>query len=369
MKKGLSGLLSVLLVSCLFFTVFSYAGGLPAYEIGDVDNDGSISSADARLALRASVGLEKMTKDTQKFLAADVDNDGAVTSADARLILRVSVKLDKFYKVENAAGYPKQDGDKKLHAFYVNGKRMSFDVYTYGDSKDVYAPPCPICWFALGIDAVSVSRSVEGVNVAGSFAARINGKVVTNHTGSSTTLVGSGSYSDLVPEYYHNDYHCSLLLFQKSLNATVEFSPDASAVYLTVNKAYPEASNCDDFDLEIDGTLQYDGKSDTGFVPGENTTPPEEPTKPSEEPSTKPDNPTTTVCPSCGGTGHKTCSVCNGSGKVMGSRTEMKYIPGPNGTQIMIPTQVPCQVTCTGCGGIAFRLCSSCGGSGRLVIY
>ena len=61
-------------------------------KLGDVDGDGYITSADARLALRASVKLDPLS-DEQKA-AADVDQDTYVTSADARLILRASVKLE-----------------------------------------------------------------------------------------------------------------------------------------------------------------------------------------------------------------------------------------------------------------------------------
>ncbi len=64
----------------------------PEYLIGDVDGDNKVTSSDARLALRASVKLEKL--DEIALLAADVDDDGAVTSSDARLILRASVGLE-----------------------------------------------------------------------------------------------------------------------------------------------------------------------------------------------------------------------------------------------------------------------------------
>ena len=59
---------------------------------GDIDLDGKISASDARLALRASVGLEKL--DEKQLAAADVDKNGKVTAADARLILRASVGLE-----------------------------------------------------------------------------------------------------------------------------------------------------------------------------------------------------------------------------------------------------------------------------------
>lgn len=66
---------------------------------GDVDGNGAVESADARLALRASVGLADAGmnfKDvtTREFLAADVDNNGVIESSDARTILRVSVGLE-----------------------------------------------------------------------------------------------------------------------------------------------------------------------------------------------------------------------------------------------------------------------------------
>ena len=57
------------------------------------ESDGKISAADARLALRFSVNLEKL--DDKQKAAADVDHNGSVTAADARIILRASVGLEK----------------------------------------------------------------------------------------------------------------------------------------------------------------------------------------------------------------------------------------------------------------------------------
>ena len=64
------------------------------YTPGDADGDGKITAADARLALRQSVGLEKFAPVSDSFLACDVDFDGKVTAADARLILRYAVGLE-----------------------------------------------------------------------------------------------------------------------------------------------------------------------------------------------------------------------------------------------------------------------------------
>ena len=62
------------------------------YILGDVDMNGEVKAADARLALRASVGLETLSATQQK--AADVDKSGEIKAADARLILRASVGLE-----------------------------------------------------------------------------------------------------------------------------------------------------------------------------------------------------------------------------------------------------------------------------------
>ena len=53
---------------------------------GDADGDGKATVKDARLALRAAVGLQKL--DRPQALAADADGDGKVTVRDAQMILR-----------------------------------------------------------------------------------------------------------------------------------------------------------------------------------------------------------------------------------------------------------------------------------------
>lgn len=58
----------------------------------DVDCDGKITAADARLALRCSAQLEPFSENL--YLAADVDGKSGVNAADARLILRKAAQLD-----------------------------------------------------------------------------------------------------------------------------------------------------------------------------------------------------------------------------------------------------------------------------------
>lgn len=66
-------------------------------KTGDVNDDGKVSATDARLALRASAGLDKLTD--EQLISADANGDGKIMATDARAILRVSARID-FFVVE-----------------------------------------------------------------------------------------------------------------------------------------------------------------------------------------------------------------------------------------------------------------------------
>lgn len=92
MKKSIT---AIFLAAMLLFTV-----SLPAFAAskGDVDGIIGISAADARMILRASVGLEKLS--AEQTSAADVDGIAGITAADARLVLRASVGLENLGQEE-----------------------------------------------------------------------------------------------------------------------------------------------------------------------------------------------------------------------------------------------------------------------------
>lgn len=58
---------------------------------GDVNGDGKVDISDARLVLRASALLEKLTPEQKK--AADINGDGEITVEDARRIMRIAAGL------------------------------------------------------------------------------------------------------------------------------------------------------------------------------------------------------------------------------------------------------------------------------------
>lgn len=60
---------------------------------GDVDVSGDITASDARIVLRASVGLEETTEIILE--RGDIDGNGKLAAADARFVLRAGVGLEK----------------------------------------------------------------------------------------------------------------------------------------------------------------------------------------------------------------------------------------------------------------------------------
>lgn len=95
MKRKMNKLAAVLL--CFILTaqsVFPVFAAEMNVLLGDADTNGDISAADARIALRLSVGLENSNPNIIKI--CDVDSNGKADAADARLILRASVGLENF---------------------------------------------------------------------------------------------------------------------------------------------------------------------------------------------------------------------------------------------------------------------------------
>ncbi len=146
------------------------AGQAIAAAKGDVDGNGKVTAADARLALRASVGLESFAVGSVKYSAADYNGDGKITAEDARAILRVSVGLPadaanlksqydilrsgRFYMtgayaVSGGTSSPMEigvDGSTVYLAMTDGGMSMGYlvkgrDIYLLNKSKKIYWKP------------------------------------------------------------------------------------------------------------------------------------------------------------------------------------------------------------------------------------
>lgn len=61
--------------------------------LGDADQDGKITTEDARLVLKYAAGQTEIKTETEKFLA-DADQDGIITTQDAIYVLKVSGGID-----------------------------------------------------------------------------------------------------------------------------------------------------------------------------------------------------------------------------------------------------------------------------------
>ena len=111
-KKLLATLLAAVMALSAAAIPVSAAG-----RLGDVDNDGEITSGDARLALRASVRLETVTPDMLQ--RADIDKNGEIESSDARMILRASVHLEdlsQFDHTHEVAAWTPDENDAESHS-------------------------------------------------------------------------------------------------------------------------------------------------------------------------------------------------------------------------------------------------------------
>lgn len=94
MKKFFTFILSLVLA----LTPLTAFATTPAYnatyaKMGDINRDGKINAADARLALRIASKIDKTNID---FYRTDADGNGKITAADAREILRVAAGLSQF---------------------------------------------------------------------------------------------------------------------------------------------------------------------------------------------------------------------------------------------------------------------------------
>ena len=65
--------------------------------LGDTDGNGIITAADARMALRISVRLDKFAEGDAVLAAADVNGDGVVDLKDALLIRQKNAGKDVKY--------------------------------------------------------------------------------------------------------------------------------------------------------------------------------------------------------------------------------------------------------------------------------
>ncbi len=139
-KKIIAIILSVLMLLSVL-PVVSFAGTL-----GDVNSSGKIDATDARITLRAAVGLEKLTDAQMKL--ADVDFNGTVNAADARLILRAAVGLEDLHQHSFSSAVTKAAGctEKGVKTFTCScGDSYTEDIPALGHKAVTDKAVAPTC--------------------------------------------------------------------------------------------------------------------------------------------------------------------------------------------------------------------------------
>lgn len=218
---------------------------------GDINGSGALEAADARLALRYSVGLEDFTE--EQAAQADMDSDGAVTAADARTILRLSVGLGedvkpisnpKFETALYSVAHPLLGQGKPM---YDNSLMKNFQKWCcYYTIHDVFRP---------ALEKAGYSKEDINRLAPNTFSKDILSKALSNGVGinwpAQFVLSGIPIYvpSVLMSYYYENpdaaevysfyDYYDDVVeekIFYGSKTDAARYSPRVGDVLFMSNK-------------------------------------------------------------------------------------------------------------------------------------
>ncbi len=106
----------------------------PSYHSGDANLDGKVDASDARIILRASVGLDILSLEESPY--ADSDCDGRITATDARFALRLSVGLEEAelhsYRISLEQGKTCAEGGNYTFTCGITGKSFTMDIKNGG---------------------------------------------------------------------------------------------------------------------------------------------------------------------------------------------------------------------------------------------
>lgn len=116
---------------------------------GDVDLNGKVTPADARIAMRVAARLEAPLSGVA-FTAADVTNDGKVSTDDARIILRIAARLSAFTS-EDIMSMPRSTYETLTFVSDVLEKakdEAGYSVLSYQEIKDYNMAVNPQTYFS-----------------------------------------------------------------------------------------------------------------------------------------------------------------------------------------------------------------------------
>ena len=164
----------------------------------DLNKDGKVTTADARLALRIALRLDNADDITKA--AADVDGDGSVTTADARLILRIALELEE-YSAKDLLSMPKTDVEL-LMAYTAAMKKAAVEKvgYTKTVSNKITATDVNLAHKAKLVDIASKNMTNTKKTYASDTQAAADNLLVpsllsTANIKKATNVVKDGKYN------------------------------------------------------------------------------------------------------------------------------------------------------------------------------
>lgn len=119
MKTVYKKLTAVLCAAAIFLLCILSGSALEAKRyLGDIDNDGTVSTADAREILLIALEItSRESLDEEQLLCADVDENGKINSVDARLALLTAIGVEEPEEVSFEFKPRKNELLKKLNEY------------------------------------------------------------------------------------------------------------------------------------------------------------------------------------------------------------------------------------------------------------
>ena len=149
------------------------------YLTGDVTGDCRVAAEDARLALRASVKLERYEEGSREYLSADANKDGKLTAEDARLILRASVgleELDDGMKPQRLIGF----SNLLYRTDYLTDTYINYETAVFDAPYDEYVKTHHLTEDAVVISLIDPEGSLIDTEARiGDIVVSVNGKSIS----------------------------------------------------------------------------------------------------------------------------------------------------------------------------------------------
>ncbi len=248
----------IALLTCMATLFAMTALSASAAGFADADGNGQILSSDARLVLRASVGLSPWTD--EMLSSCDIDNDKTLTSADARKILRLAVGFgnedDSCLKgMEGAELVGLTSKDYKIYKkdgiTYIDGILIANKTYslpsTY-DPGDLLAE-CKQAFMQMAYDAhYKDGINLEGISGYRSYATQ--NRIYNNYVAAD----GKAEADTYSARPGHSEHQSGLALDVNSVESSFAYTAEARWI----------AANCYKYGF----ILRYPyGKTDkTGYI-------------------------------------------------------------------------------------------------------